>query len=163
MFLVTAQKWGRDFASGEMERSPERFGMLRMQEQRRLWGFVRILDPVQARQGARQAADVGLRYWEAERHRLPAAERKLLWDTEARLWGGVRELERRMKELPDRHELLCAVGDRMAELEAGQEWLMTRATGDEAWGTTRDAASRALRVRERLLQRSLERGRGLER
>ncbi len=53
MFLATAQKWGRDFASGEMERRPERFGMLRMQEQRRLWGIVRILDPAQARQGAR--------------------------------------------------------------------------------------------------------------
>ena len=43
---------------------------------------------------------MGLRYWEAERHRLPAAERKLLWDTEARLRDGVKELERRMKELP---------------------------------------------------------------
>ena len=163
VFLATAQKWGRDFASGEMERRPERFGMLRMQEQRRLWGLVRILDPVQARQGARQAADMGLRYLEAERRRMPAAERKLLWDTEARLRGGVRELERCMKELPDRHELLCAIGDRMAELEPGQKRLMTRATGDEAWGTIRDVAGRALRVRERLLQRGLERGRGLER
>ena len=94
---------------------------------------------------------------------MPADERKLLWDTEARLRGGVRELERRMKELPDRHELLCVVGDRMAELEPGQERLMTRATGDEAWGTIRNVAGRALRVRERLLLRSLERGRGLER
>ena len=53
VFLVTAQKWCRDFASGEMEGSPERFGMLRMQEQRKLWGLVRIRDPAQARQGAR--------------------------------------------------------------------------------------------------------------
>ncbi len=94
---------------------------------------------------------------------MPREERKLLWDTEARLRGGVRELERCVQELPDRQELLCAVGDRMAELEPGQERLITRATGDMAWRTIRDAADPALRVRNRLLQWSLERGRGLER
>ena len=94
---------------------------------------------------------------------MPRDERKLLWDTEARLRGEVRELERCVKELPDHHEILCAVGDRMAELDSGQERLMTRATGDKAWRTIEDVAGRALRVRERLLQRSLERGRGLER
>ena len=82
-FIQMAAADGIPAASGEMQRNPARFGSLRMEERRRLWGLVRIKDPGPARRAARLAGVQGAGYLEALRHRTSEPERKMLLDTEA--------------------------------------------------------------------------------
>lgn len=58
-FEERARRQGPDRAAEEMRERPEQFGRVREVEQRRLFGLARTRDPSQARERARNAAELG--------------------------------------------------------------------------------------------------------
>ena len=114
---------GPEYASEEMRNHPERFGRLRETEQRRLWGLARTSDATQARERARNAAELG-------REAATAIAAAPTPEARARAELAVRRTELRTQGISERLEQTLDNTRTRARIGLAMQQLLPRAVND---------------------------------